>query len=901
MIKKVRLLIILAFLFAGFFCIQNAGAQGKININIAGLEELDSLPGIGPAKAQAIIDYRAANGLFLAIEDITKVSGIGDATYNNLKDLITVSEDTPPYPSPSQGEGNSQEEASEPPATPPPASVPDEETEYKLGDIVINEFVSDPADEEVEWIELFNNTGRAVDLSGWWIEEGGGAKTVLTGAIDRFFVVEKPKGNLNNAGDIIILRDAEGNLIDQAAYGDWNDGDIANNAPAASDPNSAARKFDGVNNFNNLDDFTFTETPTKGASNNESEIRNHELGIYDYSSDIIISEIFPNPAGNDTDDEFIELFNEGSRNVDLKDLRIGDESERDFAFRDERIIKPGEYLAISRSESKIALNNTSDSVKIFQPDKDRPLKTIKYKDAFEGQSYALNPDNKWVWTDIITPGKVNIFKTVNHSPIAEFDCPEEILTGAPVIFDSSDTMDEDGDELKYSWDFGDGFINNLSSPEHTFFKQGNLAVKLTVNDGLNEVTREKIIKVVKVPSLFNETSTSSLENKIIINEILPDPEGADGDGEWAEIYNQGENKVNLLNWRLDDMEGGSQPYKIKSDIWLNVGSYLVINRPESGLAFNNTSDEVRLFNDLDELIDGVEYEAALENESYARGENGKWFWTTKSTSGEKNIIAISASQAAKTGIEDQAIKNLAYASEVELAEVKNFEAGDYIKTAGTVAVLPGILGSQYFYITGSPGLQVYSYKKDFPELKVGDFIEVTGELSEVNGEKRLKIKQKEDIKVLESGAALTAEETTCDKIDDESVGMLVKIAGEIMERKSSLIYLDDGSGEAEVYIKKSTGISVSEFSEGDKIEVTGIVSKTKTGLRVMPRSQDDIINKGNENNKGKVLGATSQNDEWALAARDKKMELFKYLLIIAGGAIVVLGGLLVKAMIRERK
>lgn len=63
---------------------------GKININTASAEELDTLPGIGPALAQRIIDYRTANGHFRSIEDIKQVSGIGDRRYEQLKNLITI-------------------------------------------------------------------------------------------------------------------------------------------------------------------------------------------------------------------------------------------------------------------------------------------------------------------------------------------------------------------------------------------------------------------------------------------------------------------------------------------------------------------------------------------------------------------------------------------------------------------------------------------------------------------------------------------------------------------------------------------------------------------------------------------------------------------------------------------
>ena len=61
-----------------------------ININTATLAELDSLPGIGPTTAQKIIDYRSENGPFQQIEDLMNVSGIGPATFEGIRDLITA-------------------------------------------------------------------------------------------------------------------------------------------------------------------------------------------------------------------------------------------------------------------------------------------------------------------------------------------------------------------------------------------------------------------------------------------------------------------------------------------------------------------------------------------------------------------------------------------------------------------------------------------------------------------------------------------------------------------------------------------------------------------------------------------------------------------------------------------
>ncbi|TEB16431.1 ComE operon protein 1 [Pelotomaculum sp. FP] len=67
---------------------QQAG--GKVNINTADQAQLDTLPGVGPAYAQRIIQYREINGPFKTIEDIKQVSGIGDKRFEQLKDLITV-------------------------------------------------------------------------------------------------------------------------------------------------------------------------------------------------------------------------------------------------------------------------------------------------------------------------------------------------------------------------------------------------------------------------------------------------------------------------------------------------------------------------------------------------------------------------------------------------------------------------------------------------------------------------------------------------------------------------------------------------------------------------------------------------------------------------------------------
>src|SRR5437868_13851994 len=78
------LLLLVTLLFSAF-------AIAAVNINTATKEQLDALPGIGPVKAQAIIDYRNANGPFKTPGDIMKVKGIKEGEFGKIKDQIAVS------------------------------------------------------------------------------------------------------------------------------------------------------------------------------------------------------------------------------------------------------------------------------------------------------------------------------------------------------------------------------------------------------------------------------------------------------------------------------------------------------------------------------------------------------------------------------------------------------------------------------------------------------------------------------------------------------------------------------------------------------------------------------------------------------------------------------------------
>jgi len=77
-------------LWALAFALFSSAAAATLNLNTATKEELEGLPGIGPAKAQAILDYRKAHGGFKSVEELKDVKGIGAKRFEKLKGELTV-------------------------------------------------------------------------------------------------------------------------------------------------------------------------------------------------------------------------------------------------------------------------------------------------------------------------------------------------------------------------------------------------------------------------------------------------------------------------------------------------------------------------------------------------------------------------------------------------------------------------------------------------------------------------------------------------------------------------------------------------------------------------------------------------------------------------------------------
>ncbi|MDZ4217232.1 MAG: lamin tail domain-containing protein, partial [Candidatus Gracilibacteria bacterium] len=230
-------------------------------------------------------------------------------------------------------------------------------------------------------------------------------------------------------------------------------------------------------------------------------------GVVQYSSDILINELLPNPYGKDTGVEFIELYNRGPESVQLNGWKLGEKTKKKL---DGLSIASKGFLIFE----KASLLNSKATVELLDPHDD-VISSVTYTDAEEGRSYSRDEYDNFRWT-APTPGSLNDFPFEKESVYLQASAP------------------------------------------------------------------------------------------VIITRFLANPKGPDEGQEWIEIQNRTESPVDLTGWQLDDREGASVPYTFPSLI-LRPKQTLKLSSDTSGITLRNTADQIRLFNDMRQLIDQVEW------------------------------------------------------------------------------------------------------------------------------------------------------------------------------------------------------------------------------------------------------------------------------------------------------
>ena len=845
-------------------------------------------------------------------------------------------------------------------------------------DIIFTEIMYNPSssDTKKEWVEIYNSGSESVTIiegsgtDSWRFNDGSnhtltllqGSLTISAGgyailASDAQTFLDDHASysgtiidtvlSLNNTSDTIKLSSDKGTTFfsdityedTQGADGDGNSLQLSGSAWVAETetPGAVTASQSQDTSESSSTDSSSSSSSSSGGSSSSSSSSTNDTSTTQTTiqtgdpTKVKIVEIFPNPIG-DENQEFIELWNSDDESISLDGWKLADKSK--IKTLSEITLIPGEYYSLYRTTTGIALNNSSEIIYLYSSD-GTLIDSYEYSSTIEGYSlsYDITKDI-FLWSSIKTPSKSNKITTPNDPPIAQITFENNpVAPNEQFTISALDSTDADDDKLSYIWTIGKSFQASGPLFSYSFDELGSYIINLTVSDLYHDILATSVIQVAPSKDVLSlritqnssnqpqttvktaSSTTATTTAQIYITEIFPNPAGRD-DTEWTELYNPNDFDVILDNWIIDDEDGGSRPHTIQ-DRTIKANSYIVLGKEEIKITLNNSSDEVRLFDLNNMLVDEVLYDDVQEDESYTKSDEGLWYWTSNTTSGkadeateaisQTDFSALTFAQGTSQALSDNAF----FASDIidiDLPNIRELELGTEVRVQGTVAVEPGILAKTYFYITGSPGVQVYFSKKDWPLLVVGDVVGVIGELGESNNELRLKVTQKADIVPLYASDPPVPQDTATGDVTESMEGALVKLTAELVQKKGTSWYIDDGTGEAKITFQPAAKLTKLDVKTGEWLEVTGLVSETRSGYRVLPRYQEDIqlINMEEiiDEETGQVLGAFNSNDDiqrFRIPANNSSQKIMTYLLITSSALIVMLAGLLIKFRIESQK
>lgn len=325
-------------------------------------------------------------------------------------------------------------------------------------------------------------------------------------------------------------------------------------------------------------------------------------------------------------------------------------------------------------------------------------------------------------------------------------------------------------------------------------------------------------------------STPLISDTLQISEIYPYP--TPSELEWIEIYNYGDQEVNLNNYYLlDKGTSGNEFGKTKSflgNIKVKPKEYLIFENLK--ISLNNAGDTITLFNADNKILDSVFYESSESGESF-----GRKFSLDK-------LIPVYTDVSQKLTLTSSVTKKeqnyFIELTESSILEIKNKPNETFVMVKGTVISEMGSFGEKIFYIQDSSGgIRIELLEDTNAEINIGQLIQIKGTRSSKNNEVQITVEKLEDILFL--GNDIFDFYTSLDPVDINT-GNIYKIEAIISKQSTGGFYIYQGDSEIKVTLVPELHIDDSKLKKNDKIILTGILSKFNTAFRILPRSQSDI-------------------------------------------------------------
>ncbi len=465
-----------------------------------------------------------------------------------------------------------------------------------LEHLLITEIMAAPATGQVEWVELYNRTTAPIDLSGYKIgdeETIGGSEAMRQfppGAViqpdqililamdanafqaaygflpdyeivntgspvpDLFDYVPWANGafSLSNTGDELLLLDFFDNPVDAVAWGDspWLDF----NPPAVNpDPGKSLERFPAYLDTNTAPDWR-ENTPDPGGVNlpppppTPTVVPTPGFTPTPFSGGLLISEVVYDPAGQEPNAEWIELYNATNQTLALVHFKIGDEemsgeSEGMYHFPAGATAAPGAALVIANRASDFQL------------------------------AYGFSPAYEFTDTDPDVPDMVK-YTAWSSGSASLTNTGDELL-----LLDYYDTLIDSVSWGNSVWAFDPSV--ELVAEGHSLERRPPYADTDTAADWQDQPlpTPGMVDLSTPTPSPTPSLTPTPFGGGLLISEVLYNPLGTEPNAEWMELYNDTGTTLALSGFKIGDEETSGQGegmYRFPADATAAPGAVIVI-------------------------------------------------------------------------------------------------------------------------------------------------------------------------------------------------------------------------------------------------------------------------------------------------------------------------------------
>lgn len=325
---------------------------------------------------------------------------------------------------------------------------------------------------------------------------------------------------------------------------------------------------------------------------------------------MVISEIMYDLDGSDSGREWIEVYNAGSEAVEVlagsgaNTWRFFDGSNHILNLvNGTSTIAVSEYFIIASDAQNFLTEHPGFALAVFDTVMSLGNSSSTVALSFDGgQSQGISSDYDSAWG---ANGNGKTLEKINLTQESAVSNWQEsfVLGGTPSVVKSQ------GSVLPPDDDSGDDDPPDDEEPQSP-------APETPVGGG------------TRAPSNY--------WSQIKISELLPNPVGSD-DAEWIELFNQGQNTVDLSGFKVQDNSAGQ--YTIGQGLLLAGNSYLVLYKNQTKISLNNTGgDSVKVYSPDNNLLDSAIYDASAPEGKSLALINGSFAWTPSPTPGQANVL-----------------------------------------------------------------------------------------------------------------------------------------------------------------------------------------------------------------------------------------------------------------------